>query len=280
MNHSFVTSNNPCSWILSAWVITSCQHILVCSFLLVYERTGMVLRDNISPICGTLWMVIPPQVAWRKRGFCFSCVACPPETRCGSSDVCIKGWLALVTLPSVTCDQMWELRCVCIKGWQWLALVTLPSVTWDQMWELRCVCIKGWLALVTLPSVTWDQMWELRCLYQGMVGPSHLVISNLRDEDPPLSSEGSSTGLSAAVKKLPSLRGWRLQGPLMRVSSLYIKQMLDLRFLEPWLQETSPGLQRLIVCLLHSSCWFLLGVHFDPEDGGSIFLRNITWLLP
>jgi hypothetical protein len=29
-----------------------------------------------------------------------------------------------------------------------------------------------------------------------------------------------------------------------------------------------------------SSCWFLLGLLFDPEAGGDVFLRNGCWLSP
>jgi hypothetical protein len=32
-------------------------------------------------------------------------------------------------------------------------------------------------------------------------------------------------------------------------------------------------------CLVTASCWFLLGLHFNPEDGGNTFLRNSIVLL-
>jgi hypothetical protein len=32
------------------------------------------------------------------------------------------------------------------------------------------------------------------------------------------------------------------------------------------------------LCLLPASCWFLLGLSFDPEDGGDMFLQNVSCL--
>jgi hypothetical protein len=31
-------------------------------------------------------------------------------------------------------------------------------------------------------------------------------------------------------------------------------------------------------CLLHAG--FLFGLHFNPEDGGDIFLPNVSWITP